>query len=295
MILSCVSAREAELSSILRRELGLSAGLVGRLKWQGALYLNGIPAHTNARVVPGDTVAAELLEQAEGYPAQQMPLRVLYEDDAMLALDKPAGVLVHPSRARNGGTLANGLAFYYESTGQRCAVHPVTRLDRDTLGVTLFAKNAFVQERFRQLLEARALQKTYLAAVFGGPAADAGTIDLPVWKPPGGTLIRQTDPRGQQAVTDYRVLSRGGGCALLELRPHTGRTHQLRLHCLASGFPILGDPQYQTPASAAFSRERGLDTQQLLAARLAFPHPLTGLPVAIASQQTVALPISTDG
>jgi 23S rRNA pseudouridine1911/1915/1917 synthase len=287
--LSCVAARKAALSSILRRELGLSAGLVSRLKWQNALFVNGVPAHTNAPVLPGDTVSAEIAEQAEGFPAQELPLSVLYEDDAVIALDKPAGTLVHPSRCRNDGTLANALLYYYGQTGQRCGVHPVTRLDRDTLGVTLFAKNAFVQEKFRRLLEARELHKTYLAAVFGGPANDAGTIDLPVWKPPGGTLVRQVDPRGQQAVTEYRVLLRENGACLLALTPKTGRTHQLRLHCLASGFPILGDPQYHTPASAAFSASLGLTSQQLLAKTLEFSHPLTGQNIKISSRQEIFL------
>ena len=296
MRLSCTASREAELSSILRRELGLSAGLVKRLKWQpAALTVNGEPAHTNRLVLPGDLVAAEIDEQAEGYPAEDGPLELLYEDEYLLALDKPAGILVHPSPRRNEGTLANYLAGYYARTGQRCAVHAVTRLDRDTMGVSLFAKNAFVQEKFRRMLEAGELHKTYLAAVFGCPAAPSGTIDLPVWKPPGGTLVREVDARGQRAVTDYRVLEASGGTALLELSPRTGRTHQLRLHCLASGWPILGDPQYATPASRAFSDRAGLHTQQLAAVRLAFSHPATGAPLVLRSRLGVKRPNSTDG
>ena len=163
------------------------------------------------------------------------------------------------------------------------------------MGVALFAKNAFVQEKFRRMLEAGELHKTYLAAVFGCPAAPSGTIDLPVWKPPGGTLVREVDARGQRAVTDYRVLEASGGTALLELSPRTGRTHQLRLHCLASGWPILGDPQYATPASRAFSDRAGLYTQQLAAVRLAFSHPATGAPLVLRSRLGVKRPDSTDG
>ena len=296
MRLSCTASREAELSSILRRELGLSAGLIRRLKWQpAALTVNGEPAHTNRLVLPGDLVAAEIDEQSDGYPAEDGPLEILYEDEYLLALDKPAGILVHPSPCRNEGTLANYLAGYYARTGQNCAVHAVTRLDRDTMGVALFAKNAFVQERFRQLLEAGGLHKTYLAAVFGCPAEVSGTIDLPVWKPPGGTLIREVDARGQRAVTDYRVQAASGGTALLVLSPRTGRTHQLRLHCLASGWPILGDPQYATPASRAFSDRAGLYTQQLAAVRLAFPHPATGKQMVLCSRKSVVRPVSTAG
>lgn len=295
MVLQAVCARQTTLLSFLRRELNLSSGLVSRLKWKNAFLVNGQPEHTNAVLRPGDAVTAVLDEQPGEFPAEDGPIEILYEDEALLALDKPAGLLVHPSRSRNEGTLANRLAGYYAKTGQRCAVHPVTRLDRDTVGVALFAKNACVQEQFRRMLEAGGLRKTYRAAVLGGPAGAEGTIDLPVWRPPGPSLVRVSDPRGQRAVTDYRVLCREDGLSLLELRPRTGRTHQLRLHCLCAGFPILGDPQYATEASRARSAALGLESQQLAAARLEFVHPLTGAEMRIESRRRVWWSGSTGG
>ena len=145
MILSHLCTREAPLLSILRRELALSSGLVKRLKWQDALLLNGVPVHTNARVRPGDRVTVDLSETVVGYEGEDVPLNILYEDDCCLAVDKPRGMLVHPSPRRNSGTLANAVLGYYQRTGQACGVHPVTRLDRDTFGVVLFANNG----RFR--------------------------------------------------------------------------------------------------------------------------------------------------
>ena len=163
----------------------------------------------------------------------------------------------------------------------------MTRLDRDTFGVVLLAKTANVHEQFRRMLQARQLEKTYLASVFGAPAQDEGTIDLPVYKIGGGSLLRIVDARGQKAVTGYRVLACAAQTALVQLHPHTGRTHQLRLHCLASGFPILGDPQYTTEAAKRYSDALGLETQQLCAAKLAFDHPMTGKRMEICSRQTV--------
>lgn len=288
MVLEHTAARSAALLSILRREMGLSSGLVKRLKWQNALFLDGRPAHTDAQVQPGQRILVVLDEQPEGFPAEALPLDILYEDESCIALDKPAGLLVHPSPQRNCGTLANGLLHYYQRTGQRCGVHPVSRLDRDTFGVILFAKNAHTHEAFRQLHRAGALEKTYQAAVFGGPPAEEGLISLPIFKLGGGSLLRIVDPRGQYAETRYRVLARHEGpVSLLELHPLTGRTHQLRVHCRASGFPILGDPQYATAASRLWSEAVGLTTQQLCAVRLAFRHPLTGEKICIESRRQV--------
>ena len=160
--------------------------------------------------------------------------------------------------------------------------------------MVLLAKNAYVHEKFRQLHQSGGIRKTYRACVYGVPDADCGTIDLPVFKLGGGSLLRTVDVRGQQAVTKFAVLRRWERTALLALHPITGRTHQLRLHCLASGWPILGDPQYATDASRAYSAQCGIAPQQLCAAELAFTHPLTGEAVRILSQQAVSCPEAED-
>ncbi len=290
MIVEQIVRRQAKLLSILRREFALSSGLVKRLKWQDAFFINGVRAHTDQPVMPGDCVRVELYEQVEGFEPELLPLSILYEDEAFLAVDKPAGLLVHPSPQRNSGTLANAVLHHLLAAGEQAGVHPVTRLDRDTFGVVLFAKNANVHDRFCRMLRQGELEKTYLATVFGQPPQDEGEIDLPVYKIGGGNLIRVVDARGQQALTHYRILQRSAQTALLQLHPLTGRTHQLRLHCLASGFPILGDPQYTTEAASAYSCAQGLFTQQLCAAQLVFAHPMHGGQMRIVSRQTVRFP-----
>ena len=139
MQLRCTASREGKLESFLRRELSMSSSLVSRLKWQDALLVNGEAVHTNHPVHPGDAVAVRLDETVEGFEPEEMALSVLYEDEALIALDKPAGMLTHPSPSRNEGTLANGLLAYYRASGQKCGIHPVSRLDRDTFGVVLLA------------------------------------------------------------------------------------------------------------------------------------------------------------
>ena len=290
MILEQTAARQTKLLSLLRQEFGLSAGLVKRLKWQNALFVNGAPAHTDAAVTPGDRVRVVLEERTEGFDPEPIPLSVLYEDESFLAVDKPAGMLVHPSPQKNSGTLANGVLYHLQAHGEAAGVHPVTRLDRDTFGVVILAKNANIHDRFCRMLREQQLEKTYCASVFGRPPQDEGQIELPVYKVGGGSLIRVVDERGQQALTHYRVLERAEHTALLELHPLTGRTHQLRLHCMASGFPILGDPQYKSPESAVYSAAHGLFTQQLCAARLVFSHPMTGEQMEILSKQAVFFP-----
>lgn len=266
------AAREGRLSSFLLGELHMSASLMNKLKWGDGIRVNGIPQRTNFGVKMGDVITVRLDEETPEYPAEAGELDILYEDPYLLAVDKPAGMLIHPSRSCFSGTLANFVAGYYARTGQKCAFHPMTRLDRDTFGIVLLAKSAHVHT----LLQQTRVQKTYHAITFGGPAEEAGVIDAPIARKPLPSLLREIHPDGKPSVTEYRTVWRKDGLCKLELRPITGRTHQLRLHCAHSGFPILGDPQYCTAESKAFSDRLGLSHQLLCAKSLRFIHPMTG-------------------
>ena len=275
MELTCISQRDAKLLSILRRELALSSGLVKRLKYRGAFTVNGEVAHTDHPVKIGDTVRVRLDEDTPDYPAEDGELHILYEDEALIAVDKPAGMLVHPSFSRNTGTLANRLLGYYQKTGQPCAVHPVSRLDRDTFGIVLLAKNAHIHAKLCAMSKSGAIEKTYRALVFGCPPECEGLIDAPIARASETSLLRCIREDGKPARSRYRVIDSSDTASLLELQPLTGRTHQLRLHCAYLGCPILGDPQYGTEASRAFSQAHELPYQQLCAAALQFCHPLS--------------------
>lgn len=283
MQLTHIARRSGRLSSFLREEMEMSAGLMNRLKWQDKLFVNGVPRHTDYPVAPGDVITVPLEEPEPSYPAQEGSLTILYEDEHILAVDKPAGMLIHPSRSQFTDTLANFVAGYYQKTGQAAAFHPVTRLDRDTFGVVLLGKNSHTHA----LLSQNPLEKTYEALVYGAPAQAEGVIDAPIARRPLPSLLRQVSPEGKPSLTRYRRLSRQEKTAVLALTPVTGRTHQLRVHCAYMGFPIVGDPQYGSPESQAFSREMGAPTQLLCAKTLRFPHPITKTPMEIVSTYTI--------
>ena len=287
MELNHTALHEGRLSRILREEMGLSAGLMNRLKWTGALKVNGQSVHTDFPVQPGDTVTAVVEEESPDYPAEDLPLTILYEDDFLLAVDKPQGMLIHPSSARNTGTLANAVAGYYRRTGSTGAFHPLTRLDRDTFGIVLVAKNRYacaLPQRSRP-------RKTYHALTLGGPASDSGIIDAPIARKPLPSLLREVRPDGKPSRTEYRVLERGEALCRLALTPVTGRTHQLRLHCAYMGFPIVGDPQYGSAEALTWAERLGVAGQQLCAKRLELSHPVTGQALVLESGMDV-LPAS---
>ena len=283
MELTITAARAGKLSSFLKNELKMSTGLVNKVKWADGLRVNGLSCHTNYQVEPGDVIAVRLEEAQPEYPAEQGPLAVLFEDDWLLAVDKPAGMLIHPSRNRITGTLANLVQGYYARTGQQGAFHPLTRLDRDTFGIVLIAKNSHIHG----LLQQGHTQKTYHARVFGGPEGDAGTIDAPIARKALPSLLREIRPDGKPSVTRFQVLAREGQTTRLALEPVTGRTHQLRLHCAYMGYPILGDPQYGTEESQAYSLAQGIGTQLLCAKRIRFVHPITGEAMCLESEMDV--------
>jgi 23S rRNA pseudouridine1911/1915/1917 synthase len=214
----------------------------------------------------GDVITVDLDEPEPEYPSEDGPLTVLYEDEHLIAVDKPAGMLIHPSRSRFDGTLANFVVGYYRRTGQKCAFHPVTRLDRDTFGIVLLAKNSHAHA----LMQQTDMKKTYHALTLGNWDRDIGTIDAPIARKPLPSLLREVSSDGKPCLTEFAVLERFGAYTKLELHPVTGRTHQLRVHCAHMGHPILGDPQYGSEES-----KFGLESQMLCAKRLEFDHPIT--------------------
>lgn len=286
MELCHTAARAGRLSSFLRGEMNMSAGLVNRLKWSERILVNGQPQHNDFQVSPGDVICALLDDPQPEYPAEFGDLTILYEDAHLLAVDKPAGMLIHPSHSKLTGTLANLVLGYYRTTGQSCAFHPLTRLDRDTSGIVLLAKNAHIHT----LLQSIPVEKTYHALVYSCPKENSGTIDAPIARKSLPSLLREVSPDGKPSVTKYRVLEMHQGYTKLALTPVTGRTHQLRLHCAYMGFPILGDPQYGSEASTVFSARWKLTHQLLCACTLELNHPITGEPLTLHSRLDAALP-----
>lgn len=266
-----------KLFSLLHYRLRISTGQIKRLKYQTTMLVNGQPVHTNYVIAPGDEIQLPLPEEQADFPPEPGPLKVLYEDEAIIAIHKPAGIIMHPSATRNTGTLANRLLAYLGGG----TVHPVNRLDRDTTGVTIFAKNGYVKSILSETLRRANIHKTYLAPVYGALPQAEGVIDLPIDRLRTDSLWRTIREDGQPARTAYELVFCRGPWALYAFHPLTGRTHQIRLHCQAAGAPILGDPFYHSPESKAYSDTLGLSVQQLCCVEMAFPHPMTGEPISV--------------
>ncbi len=191
-----------------------------------------------------------------------MELAVLYEDDAVVAVDKPPGMVVHPTYRNWSGTLLNGLLGRYQEP------RIVTRLDRDTSGLVLVALGADMHARMQRDSIAGRMKKEYLAVVCGAPVRASGSIAAPLARSADDRRRVVVDPAGQESRTDYDVVSAADGFALVRCRLMTGRTHQIRVHLASIGHPVVGDTVYGTPHA-------GVPRQALHAWRVAFPHPTT--------------------
>ena len=268
------------LFTVLRYRLHMSAGMIRRCKFQTIMYVNDEPAHTDLRLKAGDRIELPLPAEQADFPPEPGALRILYEDESLIALFKPAGIIIHPSATRMRGTLANRLLSYLGGG----TIHCLNRLDRDTTGVTVFAKNSYIKSILTEQLLAAQIHKSYIAPVYGALPETSGVIDLPIDRVGESSLFRCIREDGQPSRTAYKLISGHGLWNLYRFHPLTGRTHQIRLHCQASGAPILGDPYYHSDASAAFSDSLGLTVQQLCCTEMSFMHPMTGQPLSITVQ-----------
>ncbi|MDD6164415.1 MAG: RluA family pseudouridine synthase [Anaerovibrio slackiae] len=262
--------------AFLRQKCGFSHGLWRRLKWNGTLLVNGEEVRATTAVVrDGDVVTCRIAESSS-LAATPMPLDIRYEDEYMIVLNKPAGMLVHPTGGDYDNTLGNGLLHYYRRTGQEIDFHPVHRLDRNTTGLVLVAKQPQLQNALTQGNGGKFFHRSYVAVIEGEMPLPAGTIDLPIARHPDSIIQRICSPEGQVAVTHYRTLARRGGRSLLWLELETGRTHQIRVHLAAMGHPLLGDDLYGGDTSV-------MKRQALHAVHLEAENPLTGESISIYS------------
>ncbi len=229
---------------------GLSRSYVQRLITEGRLTSGGAAIKANAVLRAGDELELDVPEvRALELEAEAIPLTVVYEDDDLLIIDKPAGLVVHPAPGHASGTLVNALLARRGSFGGIAGVaRPgiVHRLDRDTSGLIMVARNDAAQAHLMAQLKARRVKKTYLALVAGSVGAAVGRIEAPIGRDPRHRTRMAVVADGRASVTGYRVRERFEGWTLLELDLVTGRTHQIRVHLAAIGHPVAGDPVYAT-------------------------------------------------
>lgn len=252
--------------------------------------VDGRRAKASLHVRPGQRVTVRLPQQVKAYPhAENIPLALLYEDEHLVAINKPPGMVVHPARGHWTGTLVSALQFHFDelsSVGGPSRPGIVHRLDRDTSGVIVVAKNDLAHMRLAEQWEARTVEKEYFAIVAGRPDRDRDFVDEPIGFHPQQRekmAIRRGDPASRSARSFYEVLTRLDGYATVRIVPHTGRTHQIRVHLAHIGCPVLCDKQYggrDQLTRGELSRDLGdshvlLARQALHALRLSVDHPLT--------------------
>ena len=282
MILLADTAGERLDSFLARSVPGLTRSGAQKLLEEGCVTVGGKPAKKNHRLNPGDEVSVTVPEPQEvDIVAKDIPLEIVYEDDDVIVINKPKGLVVHPAAGHQDDTLVNGLLFAKagELSGINGELRPgiVHRIDKDTSGLLAVAKNDLAQTVLASQLKDHSMARTYEAIVCGNLKEDSGTVDAPIGRHPSDRKKMCVIARNSKnAVTHWEVVTRYRGYTHIRCHLETGRTHQIRVHMAHIGHPILGDTVYGHKKP-----ELGQDSQCLHAGTLCFAHPRTGHPVVV--------------
>ena len=281
MILTADQSGERADAALARLSGTLTRSAAQRLLEAGQVTSRGRVLKKNDRLEAGDQLEVELpAPQPLALTAEDIPLDIVYEDGDLIVLNKPKGLVVHPAAGHWSGTLVNALLHHCRDSlsGINGALRPgiVHRIDKDTSGLLVVAKNDFAHQNLAAQLQDHSLAREYVCLVTGGMRADSGTVDAPIGRHPTDRKRMAVVADGRPAVTHWQVLERFSGYTLLECRLETGRTHQIRVHMAHIGHPIVGDLVYGRKKP-----ELGQDTQCLHARAITFRHPRSGETVTL--------------
>lgn len=255
---------------VLKEQFLLSDRLITKLKKANKIYLNSLPTYTKKSVTVGDTVSVliDFEEDNSNIVASNIPLNIIYEDDYLLVLNKPANIAIHPSILHFDNSLSNGVKFYFDKLGLKKKIRIVNRLDRNTSGIVIFAKNEYIQECLIKQMKTNEFKKEYLAIAKGFLESKSGTLNFPIARKEGSIIERTVSSDGDSAITHYDVVKEFNNLSLVHITLGTGRTHQIRVHFSYIGHPILGDTLYGRPSEL-------INRQALHSYKLTFTHPVT--------------------
>lgn len=258
-----------DINQILKQEFNISSRLFNKLIKTNHVFLNNEVVDTRNSVSIGDVINVNLdfEEKSENIASTDIKLNIVYEDDCLLILNKPAGIAVHPSILHYNDTLSNGVEFYFESIHLYRKIRPVNRLDFNTSGLIIFAKNEYVQESLIQQMKSHEFKKEYIAIVEEIFEKKSGIINLPVARKENSIIERCISNAGQDAITEYEVLQEFENFSAVKCLLKTGRTHQIRVHMSAIGHPLLGDTLYGSSSNL-------INRQALHSYKICFIHPI---------------------
>ncbi len=255
---------------VLKEQLLLSDRLITRLKKANKIYLNNLPTYTKKPVTVGDTVSVliDFEEDNSNIVATEIPLDIIFEDEYLLVINKPAGIAIHPSILHYNDSLSNGVKFYFDKLKLKKKIRIVNRLDRNTSGLVIFAKNEYIQECLIRQMKTKEFKKEYLAIVEGILPNKSGTLDYPIARKEGSIIERCVAPKGDRAITHYNLLKTFNNLSLVHIVLETGRTHQIRVHFSYINHPVLGDTLYGHPSKL-------INRQALHSYKITFVHPVS--------------------
>lgn len=270
------------IRQVINSEFNISYNLLVKLKKNKKIFLNGINTYIDKNIKDGDEISIiiDFEEDNSNIVPTKMDLSILYEDEALLIIDKPAGIPVHPSILHYDNSLSNGIKYYFDNIKLNKKIRPVNRLDRNTSGIVIFAKNEYVHDSLSKQMQNDIFLKDYIAICNGLFEEKTGIIDAPIARKENSIIERCVNPTGAPAITHYKVLKEfeidGKIFSELLISLETGRTHQIRVHMAYLGHPIIGDSLYGSESIL-------INRQALHAYRVEFIHPISRQKIVITS------------
>lgn len=264
------SNKYKNIKEVLKSHFNISNRLLLKLKQNQKILKNGEHSNINASIKENDkiTVIIDFEENSDNIVPTKMFLDIIFEDNGIIIINKPTNIPVHPSILHYTDSLSNGVKNYFLENNITCKIRPVNRLDKDTSGLVIFAKNQYIQECLIRQMATHKFQKSYLAILTGKLENKSGIIDAPIARKANSIIEREINQTGQKAVTEYKLIKNFDNYSLVEFELKTGRTHQIRVHSQYIGHPILGDSLY--------GKESKLISRQALHAfKISFIHPIT--------------------
>lgn len=257
-----------KIKEILTDRIGISSRLYTKLKKNRKIFVNNENRLPHELVNIGDVVEVILDYEKNTFEIQKKDIEIIYEDDAILVVNKDPFCVVHPTKGHPNGTLMNFAAYYLSGKGEDCKIRFVNRLDRDTSGIVIMAKNQFIHHKLSEGFKENGIKKEYIALVDGVMKDDNGIIDFPIERESEDSIYRIVRDDGKPSKTEYIVIKRYKEHTLIKIKLHTGRTHQIRVHLKYIGHSIVGDVLYNKKSEL-------IDRQFLHCAYMEFKHPLT--------------------